>query len=370
MTNWLTLKGCGCAARNVERSTFALKNELIVFLLNRSTFNVSSYPASPRLRRGERHRNRLTLDFFKTMPLHVLKVQSEDEHTRLDVFLTKHLTCVPSRSFVKKLIDFGHVKINEVRIKAHHKVVVGEEVHVEIPEDFLKPQYVEPEDIPLDIFYEDQYLLVINKPTGLLVHPATGIYSGTLVNALLHLSINLSDVNTDLRPGIVHRLDQETSGLIVVAKDNITHTRLAKQFQRHTVKKRYVALVDGEVAFDEGRVDAPLGRHPHHRQKRGVIFDSSAKDAVTTYRVLRRHKGISLVALFPKTGRTHQLRVHMRHLGYPILGDSKYGKKSSFPRLALHAQSIGFTHPHRKCTIEFATRIPKEFLEVFEDRQS
>lgn len=300
------------------------------------------------------------------MTMHILKVDEARDHLRLDVFLTQVLPDVPSRAYVQKLIDFGHVRVNETVVKSHHKVVTGDDIHVDISEDFSRPQYVAPEDIPLDIFYEDDHLLVINKPRGMVVHPAQGCYTGTLVNALLHHAVQLSQVNSDIRPGIVHRLDKETSGLILVAKDNITHTRLAKQFQRHTIKKHYVALVQGEMSFDEGKVDVPIGRHPQRREKKAVQFDEAAKESVTYYRVLKRKNGFTLVSLFPRTGRTHQLRVHMAYLKHPILGDDKYGKAGSFPRLALHAQSIGFVHPHTKKYVEFSLRPPKEFLSYLE----
>jgi 23S rRNA pseudouridine1911/1915/1917 synthase len=296
------------------------------------------------------------------MTTHTLKVNDEHDHTRVDVFITQALPDNPSRTFVQKLIEFGHVRVNETVVKANYKVSEGDDIHVEIPGRFLTPQYVQPEDIPLDIFYEDDYLIVVNKPVGMIVHPAQGCYTGTLVNALLHHSVQLSRVNEDMRPGIVHRLDKETSGLILIAKDNITHTKLAKQFQRHQIKKRYIALVEGEIEFDEGVIDSPIGRHPQHREKKAVRFDEQAKDSVTFYRVIKRAKGVTLTALFPKTGRTHQLRVHMSYLRHPILGDVTYGKKKNFPRMALHAQAIGFSHPQTKSYIEFFSRPPEEFL--------
>ncbi len=288
------------------------------------------------------------------------KVTADNNNKRLDVFLTEILTEFPSRTMIKKLIDDGHVKVNEEIVKAKHKVAVGDDVYVEVPKGFLSPKYVAPENIDLDIFYEDDALLVINKPIGMTVHPAKGAHSGTLVNALLNYSNQLSDVNSDVRPGIVHRLDKETSGLIIVAKDNITHTKLAKQFQRHEVQKQYVALVQGEIDRDEGIIDVPLGRHARQHDKRAVSYDEHAKEAYTKYKVLKRSSSASLVALFPKTGRTHQLRVHMAYIKHPILGDEKYGRKGSFPRLALHAHMIGFTHPRTKAWIEFCSKVPEE----------
>ncbi len=296
------------------------------------------------------------------MPTYALKVEPEHDRERLDVYLTQALPDIPSRSFVQKLLEAGSVLVNKKQANAHYKVRVGDNINVDVAAELLDPHPVPPENIPLDIFYEDEFLLVVNKPAGMLVHPAQGYYSGTLVNALLFHCRQLSDFNTALRPGIVHRLDKETSGLMIAVKDNQTHAQLARQFQKHKVKKQYIALVEGEVEFDEGIIDAPLGRHSIHHDLRDVQYNDAAKDAVTFYRVIKRHKGVTLVSLFPKTGRTHQLRVHMNHIHHPILGDAKYGRKGSFPRLALHAQAIGFEHPHWKCFLEFSCRPPGEFL--------
>ena len=291
------------------------------------------------------------------------KVDEASHHVRLDVYLTRELSDAPSRSYVKKLIDNGHVKVNERLVKAHHLVCTGDDICADIPAEFLTPTYIEPQNIALDIVYQDPELFVINKPSGMLVHPARGRYRDTLVNALLYQSQQLSNFTGDLlRPGIVHRLDQETSGLILVAKNNIAHTKLAKQFKKRAVKKQYVALVSGEIEFDEGVIDAPIGTHPKHRDKKAVRFDSEARPSETVYKVIKYSNGTSLVSLAPKTGRTHQLRVHMKYLGHPILGDDKYGKRTSFSRLALHARSIGFAHPADKKWIEFSTPIPAGFL--------
>ena len=307
------------------------------------------------------------------MSTYALKVEPEHDRERLDVYLTQALPDIPSRSFVQKLLEAGSVLVNKKQVKAHYKVRAGDHISVDVAAELLDPHPVPPENIPLDIFYEDEFLLVVNKPAGMLVHPAQGYYSGTLVNALLFHCRQLSDFppkadpppagNTAVRPGIVHRLDKETSGLMIAVKDNQTHAQLARQFQKHKVKKQYIALVEGEVEFDEGIIDAPLGRHSVHHDLRDVQYNDAAKDAVTFYRVIKRHKGVTLVSLFPKTGRTHQLRVHMNHIHHPILGDTKYGRKESFPRLALHAQAIGFEHPHWKCFLEFSCRPPKEFLQ-------
>ena len=307
------------------------------------------------------------------MSTYALKVEPEHDRERLDVYLTQALPDIPSRSFVQKLLEAGSVLVNKKQAKAHYKVHAGDNINVDVAAELLDPHPVSPENIPLDIFYEDEFLLVVNKPAGMLVHPAQGYYSGTLVNALLFHCRQLSDFppkadpppagNIAMRPGIVHRLAKEPSGLMLAVKDNQTHAQLARQFQKHKVKKQYIALVEGEVEFDEGIIDAPLGRHSVRHDLRDVQYDDAAKDAVTFYRVIKRHKGVTLVSLFPKTGRTHQLRVHMNHIHHPILGDTKYGRKESFPRLALHAQAIGFEHPHWKCFLEFSCRPPKEFLQ-------
>ncbi len=294
-----------------------------------------------------------------------IKVYAPDHHSRIDVYLAEKLDGELSRSFVKKLITQGFVTVNEESVKPNYLINTGDDISVTIPKGFVTPKYVEPEDIPIDIFYESPQFVIVNKPSGLLVHPARGRYRGTLVNALLYRKISLSDFNPDhLRPGIIHRLDEETSGLMIVAKDNITHTKLAKQFQKRVVKKQYVAIVEGEVEFDEGVIDVPIGMDPKHRDRKMVRYDDSAKEARTMYRVIRRNNKHTLIALYPHTGRTHQLRVHMRHLGHPILGDSKYGKRSTFPRLALHAQSIGFKHPDSKKWLSFSTKMPDEFLKA------
>ena len=295
------------------------------------------------------------------MQTHVLKVDEENRHLRLDVFLTKSLPELPSRSFIKRLIESDGVTVNGKKGKANQKLFPDDEICVSLPpEEEAVDERIAAENIPLDILYEDEILLVVNKPSGMLVHPAKGCYSGTLVNALLYHCRELSDFNAEFRPGIVHRLDQETSGLLVVAKNNTAHMNLSRQFEKRRVKKRYVALVEGLIEFDEGVIDAGLGKHPRYFDKKAVVFDDSAKNAKTFYRVLKRFTNTTYVALFPKTGRTHQLRVHMAYLGHAILGDEKYGKKNSFSRLALHAQSLGFFHPGTTKYMEFSVVPPSE----------
>lgn len=296
------------------------------------------------------------------MPTYTLKVDEVNTNFRLDVFLVKNLPDEQSRTFIQGLIKGGLVTVNGQGEKSHYKTILKDTIVARVDE---KPgSELLPENIPLDVFYEDDDVLVVNKPGGMLVHPATGKYTGTLVNAVLYHCRNLSKGSHPLRPGIVHRLDQETSGLILVAKNDRAHKYLARQFERREIFKKYVAVVEGQIEFDEGMVDAPLGRHPRHREKKAVSFADS-KEAATGYHVLKRSKNLTLVALFPQTGRTHQLRVHMAYLGHPIAGDAKYGKKSTFPRLALHAQAIGFHHPVSKRYFEFSTKTPSEFLIPF-----
>ena len=266
-----------------------------------------------------------------------------------------------SRTNIQRLIREGKVSLNsKAADRPHYKVSCGDNIKVILPRkentEFL------PEEIPLDIVYEDDDLLVVNKQPGLVVHPAPGNLEHTLVNALLGRSIQLSDINKN-RPGIVHRLDKETSGLLVVAKNNSSHLKLAKQFARHSIARKYIAIVCGRVQFDEDVIEAPIGRDPLKRKNMAISFLENTKYAKTHYRTLKRGDGFSLLELKPFTGRTHQLRVHLAHLGHPILGDTKYGKNKNFPRLALHALEIGFIHPSTNKLVHFTSKIPQEFQE-------
>lgn len=288
-------------------------------------------------------------------------VEEAHEGLRLDVYLTHIIENIPSRSFVKKLIDNQSVTVNGKQAKTKYKVMAGDKVEVNLDSNVLGPQYLTAQKMELDIFYEDPDIVIINKPVDLTVHPAAGSHRGTLVNALVGKFEELSDINGPVRPGIVHRLDKDTSGLIVIAKTNVAHARLARQFEKHTVVKRYVARVEGIVQFDQGMINAPIGRHQKYYDQRRIVEEGQGQKAVTLYQVLKRFKKSTLMALYPQTGRTHQLRLHMKHLGHPILGDGKYGRKESFPRLALHAQSIALTHPITKQHIEFSCPLPTTF---------
>jgi len=293
-----------------------------------------------------------------------LKVASGEEGMRVDQFIalfSKERKLALSRTRIQKAICKGKIKFkNGSLLKPHYKVRVDEEFIVQVEEE---PQVaLEPEQIPLDVIYEDEDLALINKPAGLVVHPGAGNLKHTLVNALLARFKKLSTINP-LRPGIVHRLDKETSGVLVVAKNNNSHLELSRQFAEHSIKRKYVAIVKGSVEFDEQVIELPIGRHPVMREKMAVSFHESTKYAKTRYRILKRAKGFSLLELEPYTGRTHQLRVHLAFIGHPILGDNKYGKSAEFGRLALHAKSLGFTHPGTGKFVEFSSDTPKEFLE-------
>ena len=292
---------------------------------------------------------------------HRLTVDKEHGPERLDVFITRMLPDLPSRTFIHRLIEQGQVTVNTQTVKSRAKLNPGDVIEVLLEENNSEEIPLKPEAIPVNIFYEDENLAVINKPSGLSVHPAAGQKSGTLANALCYHFQNLSDANGPVRPGIVHRLDRDTSGLMVIAKNNVAHARLARQFEKHKVYKRYVALIHGRVEFDQGAIDAPIGDHATYYDRKQVSFDERARPALTYYEVLDRFSHSSMIALYPQTGRTHQLRVHLKYLGHPILGDTYYGKVDAFPRLALHAQGLGFLHPITKHYVEFSSLLPQEF---------
>ncbi|MDP2831378.1 MAG: RluA family pseudouridine synthase [Candidatus Omnitrophota bacterium] len=292
----------------------------------------------------------------------LLQVKAEESKMRLDLLLADYAlrnNLGLSRTIFQKLIREGKVFLNSKIVnKPHHKLNPLDTLQVFLPEQ-EKTEFL-PEQIPLDIVYEDKDILVINKQTGLVVHPAPGNRAHTLVNALLGRSMELSDINKN-RPGIVHRLDKETSGLLVIAKNNASHLKLVKQFAQHSIRRKYIAIVSGRVEFDEDVIEAPIGRHPLKRKNMAVSFTQNTKYAKTFYKTLKRSRDFTLLELTPFTGRTHQLRVHLAYLGHPILGDAKYGKKDSFLRLALHAQEIGFIHPSTGKLMHFTSKIPLEF---------
>lgn len=284
--------------------------------------------------------------------------REEDAGKRIDLFLAEKIKKDGySRSFLQQIMLNKGVLLNNQLVKPHHKIKTRDSIKVDIPK--IEPSQIEPEALGLNIIYEDDDILVINKPSGLVVHPGAGNESGTLVNALLAHTRDLSSVSPR-RPGIVHRLDKETSGVMVVAKNNCAHLNLVKQFQGHTIKRVYAALVSGSLEFDEGVIDMPIGRHKKNFRLQSVNFLHS-KRAVSRYKVLKRFADATLLELTPETGRTHQLRVHLAYLGHPILGDAKYGKKYDFTRLALHAVQLGFLHPSKHQFVSFYTDLPAEF---------
>ena len=293
-------------------------------------------------------------------------VEESQEGDRLDVFLVARFLESLSRTVVRRLIDDKCVTVNGQHARAGYNVQIEDRICVQLDEGLFENKALPIENIALDIIYEDSYLLVINKPVGMLVHPVRGQNFGTLVNALLHHCEKLSTVNDADRPGIVHRLDRETSGIMIVVKDDSVHENLAMQFARRKVKKKYIAIVKGSIEFDEGVIDAPITRHATYFDKKAIASgEENGRNAKTTYQVLKRIGSVAtIVALFPKTGRTHQLRVHMKYLGNSILGDEKYGNVNNFPRLALHAQTIRFYHPGISCFLEFSCPLPQEFLDA------
>lgn len=290
-------------------------------------------------------------------------VPAEKAGTRLDVLIGQ-LDNELTRSRVQKLIAEQAVEVNGLQCKANYKVRAGDTIVVAIPEP--EQLDVRAEDIPLDVVYEDADLLVINKPQGMVVHPAAGNYSGTLVNALLEHCHDLSGINGIIRPGIVHRIDKDTSGLLMVAKNDKAHLELARQIKEHTAARKYIALVHGNITEPGGVVDAPIGRDPKDRKKMAVITRNS-KPAVTRYRILERFGEYTLAECALETGRTHQIRVHMAYLGHPVAGDPVYGPRKNPLGLkgqALHAFSLQFSHPSGGQPMEFEIELPPYFKDL------
>ena len=293
----------------------------------------------------------------------LIDVPESFEGERVDKFLSLLLEN-SSRNSIQKLIENGKVLVNGVVVNKKYKVSTDDEVTV-LPSE-LKPLDAEPENIPLDIVYEDEHLLVVNKPRGMVVHPAPGNYSGTLVNALLyHCKDSLSGINGILRPGIVHRIDKDTSGLLIVAKNDKAHIGLAQQIKEHSFTREYNAVIVGHLKEHEGTVNAPIGRNPKDRKKMCVTMQNS-KNAVTHYKTIEDYEGYSHISLKLETGRTHQIRVHMAHLGHVVAGDYVYGndKKSAYLNgQCLHAIKIGFVHPITQEYLEFTSELPDYFTE-------
>lgn len=299
----------------------------------------------------------------------VFNVEKDGENVRLDTFIAKNSEL--SRSACVKLIEEKNVFVNKKEATKKYMLKEGDVIEINLPEP--KPIQTEAEEIPLDVIYEDKYLLVINKPSGMVVHPAVGNYEGTLVNALLyHCGDELSGINGEQRPGIVHRIDKDTSGLLVVAKTDEAHKGLSSQLANHEIKRVYHALVNGGFSSDEGTVNLPIGRNPVDRKKMAVIRNERGKsrEAITHYKVLERFGKISYLSLELETGRTHQIRVHMSALGHSLLGDTVYGGgKTQFEKKhsallsgqCLHAKKLTFTHPITNEKLSFECELPPEF---------
>lgn len=281
---------------------------------------------------------------------------------RADKYLSDVLDNL-SRSFVKSLFEKGNISINGKVEKAKFKLTENDIIVAMIPE--LEELKVEAEDIPLDIIYEDEDVIVVNKAKGMVVHPAVGNYTGTLVNALLHHCSDLSGINGVARPGIVHRIDKDTSGVLVIAKNDLAHNDLAAQFKDHSIKREYIAMVEGRMGKENGTIDAPIGRHSRDRLKYAIV--EGGKRAVTHYETLEVYSSCSLVKCRLETGRTHQIRVHMKFISHPLIGDEIYGlkkQKTVKDGQALHAKNLGFIHPRTKKYVEFNSELPVYFKEL------
>jgi 23S rRNA pseudouridine1911/1915/1917 synthase len=288
----------------------------------------------------------------------------EDETGRVDKYLAKQLKNV-SRSKIQDLISTEHILVNGKEIKANYKLNAGDDISVTIPAP--EPVDVVAQDLPLDIVYEDEDIVLINKAQGMVVHPGAGNKDGTLVNALLYHIEDLSGINGEIRPGIVHRLDKETSGLLVVAKNDTAHVHLSKQLQERRMTKKYWALVHGVIPHEHGTIEAPIGRDPKQRQQFTVI--NTGKEAVSHFKVLERFKDYSLVEVSIETGRTHQIRVHFKYINFPLAGDTTYGPAKTLKGAGqfLHARSLEFVHPRSGEMMTFEAPVPEIFSNTLAD---
>ena len=298
------------------------------------------------------------------MEKHCFTADIEHEDQRIDRYLTEMLP-EQSRSFFQKLIRDGFVIVNHIIVKVNYRLKTGDVIEIDIPD--AVPSEIVPENIPLDILYEDDDLLIVNKPKGMVVHPAVGHSTGTLVNAIMyHCQGNLSGINGEIRPGIVHRIDKDTTGSLIICKNDEAHRNIAEQIKEHSVTRRYVGVVAGTFSEESGTVEGAIGRHPNDR-KRMTINEKNGKPAVTHYRVLQTLKGASFMEFELETGRTHQIRVHMASISHPLLGDTVYGNSKNPYKLqgqALHARTIGFIHPTTGEYIEVSAPIPEYMTEL------
>lgn len=291
-------------------------------------------------------------------------VSDEDSGTRIDVYLKEHCENM-SRSYLQKLLKAGEISVNTTSVKANYKVSAGDFIEFEMPEA-IEPEILA-EPMNLDILYEDQDVILINKPKGMVVHPAAGHYSGTLVNGLMaHCKNDLSGINGVLRPGIVHRIDMDTTGVLIACKNDMAHKSIAAQLKDHTITRKYRAIVHGVIKEDQGTIDAPIGRHPIDRKKMS-INEKNGRPAVTHYQVLERFERYTYIECRLETGRTHQIRVHMASIHHPLLGDRVYGPDKCPFKLqgqTLHAGILGFIHPRTGEYLEFTAPLPQYFEEL------
>lgn len=299
------------------------------------------------------------------MEKHEFKITDERRvGQRIDKFLSESNDAW-SRSQLQDWIKEDLVKVNDKVIKSNYKVKLND--HIIVTEKGVVEADIQPEDLDLDIYYEDDDVAIVYKPKGMVVHPSPGHYTGTLVNGLMYQIKNLSGINGEIRPGIVHRIDKDTSGLLMVAKNDISHRGLVEQLMNKSVKRKYTALVHGNIPHDYGTVDAPIGRNKNDRQAMAVVDDG--KEAVTHFNVLEHFKDYTLIECELETGRTHQIRVHMKYIGFPLVGDPKYGPKKTLDigGQALHAGVIGFDHPVTHEYIERSSELPNDFKDLLED---
>ena len=289
-------------------------------------------------------------------------VKENDNLKRLDIFLTDYLN--ESRSFISKNIKNGNILVNDKEVKSGYTLKIGDTITIK---DLKVDTTVKAEDIPIEILYEDDDIIVVNKKSGMVVHPGNGNYSHTLVNALMSHTDDLSDEGGSERCGIVHRIDKDTSGILLIAKTNEAHRILSDDFKNKRVKRKYIALVHGVIENNKGKINAPIGRSKIDRKKM-CVTDENSKNAVTNFTVLERYKNATLVELVLETGRTHQIRVHMDYINHPVVNDPTYGKKKIINDYGqmLHAQYLGFYHPITKKFLEFSVKPEKEFNEILD----
>lgn len=291
-------------------------------------------------------------------------IYQENDFLRIDKFLSSELSDF-TRSQIQMMIEEGFVLVNNKTVKSNYKLKINDDITVLIKEPELTD--IEPQDIPLDIVYEDKDIIVINKPSGMVVHPALGNYKDTLVNALLFHCKDLSGINGKIRAGIVHRIDKDTSGLLVACKNDLAHKNLSEQFMEHKVNKIYYCLVNGVIPHNIGLIDAPIGRDPQSRQQMAVV--ENGKEARTHFKVLERYEKNTLVEVKLETGRTHQIRVHMKYIGYPLVGDPIYGVRKVVGENGqfLHAKKLEFYHPRTNEFLSFETELPEDFIKLINE---